>query len=193
MYEVSSELVPYFTEIEPKKRLIILDSLPEDEAVNFLRELYNDRYSDHEGKGRKDIDWWLWRCICLQQLYSKGKIFRKARIREIEKILNELQMNDKEKNHETFLYHEYKNLARRYLSTCRHSNYASRLMGLHRANDEEKVIQACADIWQMSKGIAKSVDADVEEKMTLWNEAFRDELMNFDPLCREEYLRLDSR
>ena len=192
MHEINLNFKPYYDELDPKRRLEILNKISENEifSLDFLHHLYTERYSDHDNKGRKNVDWWLWRCICLQQLYSKGKFFKKFRDSEVEKILNELQMNDKEKNHEIFLYHEYRNLARRYLSTCRHSNYASRFMGFQRASDEEKIMQACADVWQMSKGIARS--AGVEEKMLLWNEAFRDELMNFNPLCREEYSRLNK-
>ena len=188
MYGVSAELTEYFREIDPKKRLVILDSLPESEAVNFVREIYNDRYSDHEGKGRKNIDWWLWRCICLQILYGRGNFLRRFRDREISDIIVELRMNDDDESHRAYLYHEYRNTARRYLSTCKSGNYAARFMGFRQASDEEKVIKACEDIWQMSGGVAKKTGNS--EAMKLWTEAFRDELYDYDDICREEYERL---
>lgn len=194
MYEIKDFLKPYYKELEPKKRFEILNTLntPHDSDdfadLEFLRSLYQDRYSDHENKGRKNIDWWLWRCLCLQVLYNKGNFFRKYRDREVMVILNELHMNNTEESHKKFFYHEYRNLAGRYLSTCRDSEYASRFLGFKKATDKEKIFRACKDIWQMSEGIAKSVKA--ENLMSLWCKAFYDELMCFDPSCFEEYKHL---
>lgn len=187
MYEISGELTPYYEELDPVKRLEILSTL-HDDAAPFLRELYDGRYSDHEGKGRQNVDWWLWRCLCLQGLYSRGGFFRRFRDRETAAILRELRMNDNDEQHRTFLYHEYRNTAGRYLSTCRSSGYASRFMGFRQASDDEKVMKACEDIWQMSGGIARV--SGMGEKMNLWVEAFRDELYGYDDICREEYERL---
>lgn len=187
MYEVHESLAQYYAEIDPAKRLAILNAL--DEAPEFVHTLYHERYSDHEDKGRKNIDWWLWRSLCLQMLYGRGSFFRSFRDRELKAIFGELFMNDPDESHTAYLYNEYRNTARRYLSTCRSSNYASRFMGFRQASDEEKVIHACLDVWQMSRGIAKKCGQS--EKMSLWCEAFRDELMEYDPVCREEYDRLE--
>ena len=97
-------------------------------------------------------------------------------------------MNDDDESHRAYLYHEYRNTARRYLSTCKSGNYAARFMGFRQASDEEKVIKACEDIWQMSGGVAKKTGNS--EAMKLWTEAFRDELYDYDDICREEYERL---
>ncbi|MBR0035624.1 MAG: hypothetical protein IJP54_08095 [Synergistaceae bacterium] len=192
MYEIHESLTEYFAELDPKRRLEILDSLSDGEGVDsgFLHELYHDRYSDHENRGRKNVDWWLWRCICLQQLYNKGGFFRKFRKREVNAILEELRTNDTDPQHRAYLYHEYRNTAGRYLSTCKSGNYASRFMGFRQASDDEKALRACGDIWEMSRGIARS--EGVEERMQVWCEAFRDEVLEYDPVCREEYARLDS-
>ena len=192
MYEIHESLTKYFAELDPKRRLEILDSLSDGEGVDsgFLHELYHDRYSDHENRGRKNVDWWLWRCICLQQLYNKGGFFRKFRKREVNAILEELRTNDTDPQHRAYLYHEYRNTAGRYLSTCKSGNYASRFMGFRQASDDEKALRACGDIWEMSRGIARS--EGVEERMQVWCEAFRDEVLEYDPVCREEYARLDS-
>ena len=185
MYEIHESLTQYYAEIDPTRRLDILNAASDDE---FLHNLYHDRYSDHEGRGRKNVDWWLWRCICLQQLYNRGGFFKRFRKREVENILRELHTDDDE--HTAYLYHEYRNTARRYLSTCRSSGYASRFMGFRQASDDEKVLRACEDVWEMSRGIAKS--EGIEDRMRVWCEAFRDELMTYNPICREEYMRLDG-
>ena len=189
MYDIQENLTGYYAEIEPKKRLEILNAIPEDEHTDFLHSLYNNRYSDHENKGRQNVDWWLWRCICFQQLYNKGSFFRRFRDREVNSIISELFMNDD--SHMAMLYHEYRNVCRRYLSTCNSGNYASSFMGFKRASDDEKVLRACEDVWQMSKGVALS--AGVEEKMHLWIEAFHDEIEDYDSVCKEEYERLNTK
>lgn len=190
MYEIHESLTEYFAELDPKKRLEILDSLSDAEGVDceFLRELYHDRYSDHENRGRKNVDWWLWRCICLQQLYNRGGFFKRFRKREVAAILQELRTDDTQ--HTAYIYHEYRNTAGRYLSTCKSGNYASKFMGFRQASDDEKVLRACRDIWEMSRGIAKA--EGVEEQLRVWCEAFRDEIFEYDDVCREEYARLDS-
>ncbi len=185
MYEIDGAYSDYYREIDPKKRRIILGTLPEND---FVRELYDDRYSDHDGKGRENIDWWLWRCICLQILYGRGSFFRRFRDREISAVLHELRMHDNDGAHSAFLYHEYRNVCRRYLSTCSSGSYASRFMGFRQASDEEKVLRACADIWQMSGGIARK--SGNTGAMKLWIEAFHDELMDYADICRDEYERL---
>lgn len=185
MYDIHESLTKYYAEIDPKKRLAMLNAL---DAPEFLHTLYHERYSDHEHKGRENIDWWLWRSLCLQMLYSRGGFFKRFRDREIASILDELFMNDPDESHKAYLYHEYRNTARRYLSTCRGANYASRFMGFRQASDEEKVLKACLDVWQMSEGIARI--SGEGERMRVWCEAFRDELMEFDEACHDEYDRL---
>ena len=188
MYDIQENLTGYYAEIDPKKRLDILNEIPEDEHTEFLHALYHNRFSDHENRGRKNVDWWLWRCICLHQLYNRGSFFRRFRDREVNSIIIELCMSDD--SHMAMLYHEYRNVCRRYLSTCKSGNYASSFLGFKKADDDEKILRACEDIWQMSKGIALS--SGTEEKMRLWIEAFHDELMTYDEICREEYARIDS-
>ena len=63
-------------------------------------------------------------------------------------------------------------------------------MGFKQASDEEKVMKACEDVWQMSAGVASKTGNT--EAMKLWVEAFRDELFAYDDICREEYTRLQE-
>ena len=166
----------YYRELDPKKRLEILNTLPETPDTEYMHKLYHERYSDHDNKGRQNVDWWLWRCVCLQQLYGRGSFFRKFRNKEVIAIINELQLHETDESHRKILYREY---------------YASSFMGFKRASNDEKVLRACSDVWQMSRGIAKY--EHVEQEMSLWCEAFRDELFEYDSICREEYERLDSK
>ena len=171
----------YFNELDPKVRLEILENI-NDENINFIREVYNKRYSKN--------DKWLWCCMTLKILYGQGGFFKKSRNKEILKITNELLMNDTETSHKNILYNEYRNVAKVYLSTCKDSNYAASMLGLHKADDDTKIFRACQDIYEMSKGIAKS--SGLLEKMNLWCEAFYDELIEYSPICKAEYQRLDK-
>ncbi len=180
----------FYNEIDPKKRFAILDSMPESSDSQIMLEIYNDRFSDHEGKGRKNIDWWLWRCVCLQILCNRGKLFKKSRDKEVLSIINELHTDCEEEPRKRFLYYEYRNTAKRYLSTCKSADYASSFLGFKRASEEEKIWRACLDIWQMSAGVAKS--SGLTDKMQNWIDALRDELFNYDSICKAEYERLNQ-
>ena len=64
MYEIDSRFNDYFSELDPAKRLEILNSMQDDEDSDFLHMLYSERY-----RNNKDV--WLWRAICLQMLYGQ--------------------------------------------------------------------------------------------------------------------------
>lgn len=179
MYEIDAKFKEYFSELEPSKRLELLDALPDDEDTQFIRRLYSERYI-------KEKDSWLWRAIYLMMTYGKSTFFKSSRNKEVRKILKELHSDDDN----SFLYHEYRNVARRYLSTCNSYGYASSLLGLRQASDDEKIIRACQDIWQMSEGIARQ--ENLRDNMKLWIKAFYDELADYNQICRHEYERLSS-
>lgn len=182
MYEIDARFSEYFSELDPAGRLEILNAMQDDEDSQYLHRLYSERYRDN-----KDV--WLWRAICLEMLYGQWRLFKSSRNKEVRGILKELHA-DNDSHHE-FIYHEYRNVAGRYLSTCKSSGYASSLMGLKQATDDEKVIKACQDIWQMSEGIARQ--ENLRDNMQLWIKALYDELINYDPLCKLEYSRLSSK
>ena len=196
MYEIQESLSTYYNELEPAKRLEILNNLHDlsSEDFDFIRALYQERHTDPKHPEKKNVDWWLWRCVCLSMLFPRRKLFRKFVSRELDDILKELHMNDIDlysQEQRTFLFHEFKNLARRYLSTCQSDGYGSSFMGLKRASPEEKIYRACEEVYFMSKGIAKA--AKLEDKMSLWCEAFESELMDFDILCKEFFEKIDSK
>ena len=77
------------------------------------------------------------------------------------------------------LYWEFRNTARRYLSTCCGDGYGNSFFGLKRATDEEKLVKTCGDVWAMSRGVA--LVYGVEEEMRPWCDAFYAELTAFAP------------
>ena len=196
MYEIQESLSTYYNELDPAKRLEILNNINDlrPEIYDFIRALYQERHTDPQHPEKKNVDWWLWRCVCLSMLFPRRKLFRKFVSRELRDILNELHINDSDlysNEQKAILFHEFKNLARRYLLTCKADGYGSSFMGLKRASPEEKVYKACEEVYFMSTGIAKA--ANLQEKMSLWCEAFESELMNFDILCKEFFEKIDAK
>lgn len=196
MYEVQESLTPYYNELEPSKRLEILNNLHDlkPEIYDFIRALYQERHTDPKYPEKKNIDWWLWRCVCLTMLFPRRSIFKKFVSKELNDILKELHIEDinsYSQEQKAILYNEFRNLARRYLSTCKADGYGNSFMGLKRASPEEKVYKACEELYFMSTGMAKA--ADIQEKMSLWCQAFNEELMNFDSLCKEFIVKIDSK
>lgn len=182
----------YYKELDPEKRLEILNSLPESENKDFLKKIHHDRYTNPQKPNQKKVDWWLWRCVCLTMLTQRGGLFKNFTKRELNDIFQELHMNDSfSQEQNDFLYHEYKNTARRYLSTCKTDGYASGFLGLKRATEDEKIYKACEDIFMMSEGIA--IKGKCQEKMKLWCDAFYSELMNYDSSCRDNYEAIKRR
>jgi hypothetical protein len=171
--EIDGVWVPYYAELEPGKRLEILNSLTEDDS-DFRHVLYRERYQDAKHPSRS-VDNWLWKCVYLPGLYRRG-FFKGAARREMLATLSELHLpwdnlNDEDR---AALYWEFRNTARRYLSTCRSDGYGNSFFGLKRASEEEKKQRACRDIWTMSRGVA--LCHGLESEMLPWCRALRDEL-----------------
>ena len=112
----------------------------------------------------------------------------------MEGTLKELHLEDPDGLSEmerTVLYLEFRNTARRYLSTCRSVNYARKFLGLKKASDQEKLDRACQDIWMVSRGIARA--AGLEDPLKLWCDALYDELLDYDPGSGKHYLELEEK
>lgn len=178
-YEIAPLWVPYYAELAPERRLEILEALTADNR-DFRRQLYRERYQDPK---RPDcvVDNWLWKCLYLPGLYRRGGGFFKGAARqEVLAALRELHLDRPEAltdDERTVLYWEFRNTARRYLSTCRSDGYGSSFFGMRRATEDEKRLRAREDIWMMSQGLAQAYQ--LEENMALWCEALHDELAAF--------------
>lgn len=192
MYELDREWNAYFDELDPQKRLELFNGLAGKggEVQTFCRKLYDERYTDPKYPDRK-VDVWLWKMVYLPGLYKRHKFLKGAMHKELEATLKDLHLDHPETLSEmerTVLSLEFRNTARRYLSTCRNSNYASRLLGLKKATEQEKLEQACKDIWSASRGLTRA--AGLEEDFRLWNEALYTELLVFDPDRQRQYEEL---
>lgn len=194
MYEPESAWTAYYKELEPQKRLEIFNALAQrgEKDLAFRRKLYEERYRDPKHPDRT-VDLYLWKCVYLPGLYKKRRIPFSGFRQEVEKTLEELHLDAPETLSEaekTALYLEFRNAARRYLSTCRSERYASRLMGLKKATAEEKRRRACEEIWMMSRGLALA--SGKEENFKLFSNALYEELLRFHPDCRDLYALLEA-
>ena len=194
MDQLTDEWRCYFEELNPQERLNMLRLLenPGDELWEFCRTLYQQRYSDAKSPNRK-VDAWLWKLVYLPGLYKRSKFLRKAMHKELEGTLRELYLDTPgawDGAKKTALYLEFRNTARRYLSTCKGVNYASKLMGMKKATDAEKLDKACEDIWMASRGLAYA--AGLEESLALWCDALHDELITWNPICQRYYAQLEQ-
>ena len=189
----------YFHELDPKERLVYLDRLADVEdtaeqaVAAFCRTLYRERYT-HPKDPNRPADNWLWKLVYLPGLYKRRGFLRGAMRRELEGTLKELHLDSPETLSEmekTVLYLEFRNAARRYLSTCKGSRYGSKFLGLKQATEQEQLDQACEEIWSISKGLAYA--AGLEEKLQLWCGALYAELLEFDPNAGRLYAELDAK
>ncbi len=182
----------YFSELDPEKRLAILNETKEkdDCTAAFLTQLYEERYHDPRRPGAV-VDTWLWKLVYLPGLYRRRRISKGAFRREVERTLPELHLTDTltEENRQALCL-EYRNTARRFLGTCLGRRYASRLFGMKEADLEEKKQKACEEIWMASRGIALS--SGKEEVMQPFCEALREELAVFYPGYQKIYNRLEQ-
>ena len=184
----------YFEILSPRDRRLMFEELTEiDEGVQaFCRTLYRERYQDKKDPERR-VDNWLWKVVYLPGLYRKRKMLKKAIANEAAGTLKDLHLEDPDGLSEAeryILYCEFRNAAKRYLSTCSGVNYGSRLFGMKKASDADKKKKACEDIWMASRGFALA--AGEEERLTLWCDAFHDELMAYYPAGKAYYEELEK-
>jgi hypothetical protein len=188
----------YFEILSPRDRRLLFEELTENDAAideetqEFCRRLYRDRYQDKKDPARR-VDNWLWKAVYLPGVYKRRKLIRNAIRNEADGTLKDLHLDDPDALSEaekTILYHEFRNTAKRYLSTCSGANYGNRLFGLKKASPEDKKKKACADMWMASRGFALA--AGEEERLSLWCEAFHDELVKYYPQAEAELERLEN-
>lgn len=194
MKESEKTFGSYFEILSPRDRRLLMEELTEidEETQEFCRKIYRDRYQDKKDPERR-VDNWLWKVVYLPGLYKKRRLLKKALGNEARETLKDLHLESPDELSETeksILYLEFRNVAKRYLSTCNGINYGSKLFGLKKAAAEEKKQKACEDIWMASRGFARA--SGEEERMQLWCEAFRDELMKYYPEGKSYYNELEN-
>lgn len=184
----------YFEILSPRDRRLLFEELTDldEQTQEFCRTLYRERYQDKKDPDRR-VDNWLWKAVYLPGVYKKRKLLRKAVINEVKGTLADLHLENPEKFSEaeqTLLYREFRNVARRYLSTCNGVNYGSKLLGLKKASEDEKKRKACEDIWMASRGFALA--SGEEKRLSLWCDAFLDELMEYYPAGKRVIEELEN-
>jgi hypothetical protein len=192
--KVSEKLGTYFDILSPRDRRLLFEELTEidGEIQEFCRKLYRERYQDKKDPERR-VDNWLWKAVYLPGIYKKRKILKTAFSNEVKATLNDLHLEAPDALSEAeqyILYHEFRNVAKRYLSTCNGVNYGNRLFGLKKATEDEKKRKACEDIWMASRGIALA--SGEEKRLQLWCDAFRDEFMVYYPKGKTYYYELED-
>ena len=152
MYEIAESWRSYFEELDPKERLKRFNLLAgrEDAFQAFCRTVYGERYHDPKHPERP-VDTWLWKFVYLPGLYRRRKWMGRSLKKEMEKTTEELHLagpetlSDMER---AVLYLEFRNAARRYLSTCGGPRYASSFLGMKQATAEEKRARAGRPVWR---------------------------------------------
>lgn len=190
---INEELTKYFRELSPRDRRLMFEHIEglSDEASDLCRKLYKARYTDPKDPEHV-VDNWLWKMVYLPGLYSKKFFFRAGIKSEADRTVKDLMLEDTSAYSDlekTILYLEFRNVAKRYLSTCGNDNYASKMLGLRKAGPEEKKIKAAEDIWGASRGFAAA--AKEEERLEIWCAALRDELFQYDEISKEYYEALE--
>lgn len=191
MYEQSARWNEFYRELEPDRRMAMLERLcadePDDGANDYRRLLLRARYVDEKQPGRT-VDRFLFACLSFTQLWSSARMFKKHARRETLAALDEM-LSDRAARYggagERALYWELRNAAARYLSTCRDSGYNRTLFGLVASGEDSRADRICRDIWRMTEGLAERLD--LHEALRVWNCAVRDAYFASDPGAERRY------
>ena len=191
------DLMEYFAELDPDERQHMLDAIEDsdidDSITDFCRKMYQRRYTDPKDPGHK-VDNWLWKIVYLPGLYSKRGMLMRIVRKEAADAVSELMLKDSDSYSDmekSLLYLEFRNAARRYLSTCNSDRYGSRLFGMKRSTADDRRYKAAEDIWRASAGLASA--AGEEKKLEIWCTALRDELYQYDSACQTYYEEFESK
>ena len=99
MYEIGEAWMGYFEEIDPAKRLEILDGMEEQSGamMRLCRGFYRERYTDPKKPAHK-VDNWLYKFVYFPGMYKRsGRRFgRSALEKEMARSLKELHLEDPE-------------------------------------------------------------------------------------------------
>ena len=195
MIDIDKELMAYFRELSPTERRDMLKKMTDEgsldsETQELCQRLYDERYRD-EKHPDKLIDRWIFKLVYLPGMFRKSRFFKGGIKREKEALLKDLHLSNPEALSEaeaTILYWEYRNAAKRYLSTCDSPDYANSFFGLKKSGPEDKKLKACEDIWMASEGFANMVGE--EERLGLWCEALYDELLQYDQSLKTAFAEM---
>ena len=189
---ITEELMEYFAELDPDERRSRLEVISDEgstdsDIVDFCRAMYKRRYTDPKDP-KHTVDNWLWKIVYLPGLYSKRGFLKSALRKEAAATVGDLMLKAPGRYSElekALLYLEFRNAARRYLSTCNSDRYGSRFLGMKKSTSDDRNYKAAEDIWRASSGLAAA--SGEEERLSIWCTALRDELYEYDIACGEYY------
>lgn len=192
---IDKELMDYYRELSPAERKLRLEAFEnQDEKVTeFCRELYKRRHTDPKHP-EKTVDFLLWKLAYLPGLYAKKWLFGGQVKREAAATVEELGLENPDKYsdiEQTLIYLEFRNAAKRYLSTCESDGYANGFFGLKKSTPEDKKVKAAEDIWSSSRWLA--IRSGETDRLEIWCLALRDELFQYDKTCEIYYGELEKK
>lgn len=191
MYEQSSKWNTYYMELEPERRLAILEELfmtqPDDGANEYRRLLFSRRYEEPRTPG-KYVDRMLFQCANLTQIYKSSRIFKRSAKKEIKQIWEDFLFEvagDYGEPGEKALYWEIRNASARYFKTCLSDSYGRTLFGIMKSGDLNRQEKTCRDAWEMSEGVSARLGEG--ERMRIWNMAVRDSYFMSDANAKDRW------
>lgn len=194
---IREDLMEYFTELDPGERRrmleVIADSDIDSSITDFCRRVYKRRHTDPKDPGHK-VDNWLWKIVYLPGLYAKKGLLMRFVRKEAAETVAELMLKDPNRYSDmekTLLYLEFRNVARRYLSTCNSDRYGARLFGMKKSTAEDRKYKAAEDLWRASVGMATA--SGELDRLEIWCTALKDELYQYDRTCIPYYEELESK
>ena len=180
MNEMNDLLESYYEELDPAKRLVLLNEYleaadPGDTAAQYRKALYKYRYTDPKDPARK-VDNYMLTLLHLMYLFRGSSIFPKRNVKQVLALMRDLEQDERVHTDDVFeeaFIMEVRNAVRRYFGTCKSAAYHKKLFGTTYATADEKETQRCKDTWRMSIGIAERLH--LEKEMDLFCRAVAEE------------------
>lgn len=188
---LQSRLQAYYAAIDPDERQKHLEDCAEllregsgegaagsaaaDPAASYRQDLFAARHINQKDPAKK-VDRFLGTLMNLLTIVHNPGLFPKWHRREVLSMLRRMELDGRpceDSACEEALYLEYRNVVRRFFSTCADSAYAAKLFGLAHASAQDRERQRCIDTWEFSYGIAGMVG--LEKEMALLCRAANDE------------------
>lgn len=168
----------YLKENDAKKRLHILDSVPEtmkeDPTYKLCRAIWDRRYQKRP-KGLEGTDYFI-RSFMTIQTYSPGIIFRSGERKTREILIHDLFLYDIGSygpEGEQMLYQEYCNCADYYYSLCLDSRpYRSKVFGTMEMTGEQVARKIYNEIERLKE--SAELKLGMESELSMFIRAFYD-------------------
>ena len=199
MYQLNECWSDFYSEIDPDKRQELYAKIiqeQEDDGANAFRKEFMGLRFTHPSKPGKKIDNFIWNILILPGFLRPMYLVRAVGEREIQGVVRELGLESAQEWDETkraAAYWEYRNAAKRYLSTCNGPNYGKKFFGVMQSTDEEKLAKTARDFYAMAVTVPAKYER--EEEMELFTRALKDEFLSSFPDARRawEYAKLNEK